>query len=201
VKELLARIRARIAEWKRQAQTLRDRASDQWSRFSPRDQQIITIAGIGGTVFLVGMIAVLAGSHLQKLDRDIAKRAQALQQIRDLKSDFKASKDRLDAINLRLRAQNSAPKTFLEDKAKEVNMLSGIDRMEERSAPPNDLFKAELIEVNLKKVTLANVTRYLYKIESANAGMTVHSLELSPNFQDGKYLDGKLIVQSLRPKE
>jgi len=180
--------------------TLRERATELWGKLSPRDQQIVTVVGVAGTVFFVGVVVALCGAHLSKLHRDIAERSKALVEIDSLHGEYMGEKQKLDALNIRLRQNGAEPKTFLEDKARELNIMGSIE-MTDRAAPPNDLFKAQLIEVSLKKITLANVSRYLYKIETGSAGMTVKSVELYPNFQDNKYLDGKLMVQALRPKE
>lgn len=196
----MQRLREQWALLMRRWQTLREQATELWSKLSERDQQIVSVVGIAGTIFLIGVIAALCSAHLSKLHRDIASRSKALGEIHDLRGEYMGEKQKLDALNIRLRQNGGEPKTFLEDKARELNIMGSID-MTDRAAPPNDLFKAQMIEVSLKKITVANVSRYLYKIESGSAGMTVKSIELYPNFQDNKYLDGKLMVQALRPKE
>lgn len=198
---MMQRLREQWAILMQRWQTLRERATELWGRLQPRDQQIVTIVGVGGTVFLVGIVVALCSAHLSKLHRDIASRAKAMNEIHDLHAEYMGEKQKLDTLNIRLRQNGAEPKTFLEDKARELNIMGSIDSMQDRAAPPNDLFKAQLIEVNLKKISLANVSRFLYRIENGSAGMTVKSVELYPNFQDNKYLDGKLMVQALRPKE
>lgn len=196
-----ASLRERIAKLRLRAAAAREKAQEGWGRLSERDQQIVTVGGIGGSIVLFGLILFFAVGHLSTLRRDIDKRSKLVVEMREMRAEYRAAKDRLDAINNRLRANNAPPRSFLEEKAGEVNVKQSIESMEERAAPPNELFKAQVIEVRLKKVTLANLTRYLHKIESAGAGMTVRSLDASPNFQDAKYLDAKVQVQALRPKE
>lgn len=196
-----APVRERIAQGRLRASAAREKLLENWSRLSERDQQIVTIGGIGGSIALGVLILFMAAGHLNTLRRDIDKRSKLVVEMREMRAEYRAAKGRLDAINDRLRANNTPPRSFLEEKAGEVNVKQSIESMEERAAPPNDLFKAQVIEVRLKKVTLANLTRYLHKIESSGAGMTVRSLDASPNFQDAKYLDAKVQVQALRPKE
>ena len=197
----MQKLREQWALLMRRWQTLREQGTELWGRLQPRDQQIVTVVAVAGTVFLVGIVVVLCSAHLSRLHRDIGSRTKALNEIQSLRGEYMGEKQKLDALNIRLRQNGGEPKTFLEDKARELNIIGSIDSMQDRAAPPNDLFKAQLIEVNLKKISLANVSRFLYKIESGSAGMTVKSIELYPNFQDNKYLDGKLMVQALRPKE
>lgn len=196
-----ASVRERIAQLRLRAGAAREKLLENWSRLSERDQQIVTIGGVGGSIALGGLILFMAAGHLATLRRDIDKRSKLVVEMREMRAEYRVSKDRLDAINTRLRANNAPPRSFLEEKAGEVNVKQSIESMEERAAPPNELFKAQVIEVRLKKVSLANLTRYLHKIESSGAGMTVRSLDASPNFQDTKYLDAKVQVQALRPKE
>jgi hypothetical protein len=188
LKELLARFALQ-----------RDRATEAWSRLSDRDRKLGTGLGIGVSVVLTVLVVYLATGHVAKLKSDITVRAKQLEDVREMRTDFRASKDKLDAINQKLKANSLPPKSFLEEKARETRVE--IQSMEDRAAPPNDLFKAQIVEVKIKKVTLANVARFLHKIESSGAGMSVKSLELVPNHQDPKYLDGKLHVLSLKPKE
>lgn len=193
------RLRAQWNQLMTRLSLYRERATEAWSRLSERDRKLGTGLAIGVTVVVSVLALYLATGHVQKLRTDIALRAKQLEDVRDMRTDFRASKDRLDAINAKLRASSLPPKSFLEEKARETRVE--IQSMEDRAAPPNDLFKAQIVEVKVKKVTLANVARFLHKIESSGAGMSVQSLELVPNHQDGKYLDGKVHVLSLRPKE
>ena len=177
----------------------RDRAADAWSRLSERDQKLAIGLGIGFSVVVAITTLYLATGHVQKLRSDIALRAKQLDEVRDMRTDFRASKERLDQINERLKANSAPPKSFLEEKARETRVE--IQSMEDRAPPPNELFKAQVVEVRIKKVTVANLTRFLHKIESSSAGMSVQSLELVPHHQDNKYLDAKVHILSLRPKE
>lgn len=199
-RRLLAPLDDRIRPLRARFDQTRERIADQWSRLSERDQQLVTILGTGGTVLLVGLMVFLAAGHLSKLRSDIDKRAKVLDEIRDMRAEFQASNEKLRSLEARLGSA-PPPRSFLEEKARETNVGSNIESMEDRGSPPNDLFRTQLIEVRLKKVSLANVTRYLHKIESSGAGMSVRSLDLTPNFQDSKYLDARIQVLALRKKE
>lgn len=177
----------------------RDRANEAWSRMSERDRKLAAGLVVGVGLVITVLVVYLATGHVAKLKSDIAIRAKQLEDVRDMRTDFRASKEKLDQINAKLRASSLPPKSFLEEKARETRVE--IQSMEDRTAPPNDLFKAQIVEVKIKKVTLANLTRFLHKIESSGAGMSVKNLELVPHHQDNKYLDGKLHVLSLKPKE
>lgn len=185
-------LQSRIAVW-------RERANEAWSRMSERDRKLAAGLAAGFALVIAVTTVYLATGHVQKLRSDIALRAKQLEEVRELRADFRASKERLDSINAKLRVNSAPPKSFLEEKARETRVE--IQAMEDRAAPPNDLFKAQVVEVKIRKVTLANLTRFLHKIESSGAGMSVRSLEVVPHFQDNKYLDAKVHVLSLRPKE
>lgn len=199
-RRLTAPIEARLRPARIAYEQYRDRASDAWSRLSERDQQLVTILGTGGTIFMIGLVVFLSAGHLSKLRTDIDRRAKVLNEIRDMRVEFQAANDKLKSLEGRL-ATAPAPRSFLEEKARETNVGSNIESMEDRGSPPNDLFKTQLIEVRLKKVSLANVTRYLHKIETSGAGMSVRSLDLTPNFQDSKYLDARVQVLALRKND
>ena len=177
----------------------RERGLEAWSRLSERDRKLGAGLGSGVALVITVLVVYLASGHVQRLNTDITVRAKQLEDVRAMRTDFKASKDKLDRINDKLKANSAPPKSFLEEKARETRVE--IQSMEDRAAKPNDLFKAQIVEVKIKKATLANVTRFLHKIESSGAGMSVQSFELVPHHQDNKYLDGKVYVLSLRPKE
>ena len=201
LRELLAPVLARVNELRLRLAALRDRGLDVWNRLTPRDQQVITWVGSAlGTVVAVSVI-FLGSSHLATVRKRIDTRTKQLVQVRDMRSQYNDDKGRLDAINVKLRANAGPPRTFLEEKAREVHVEGSLDGMRDLTAPPNDLFKSQVIEVKLKKVSVANVTRYLHKIETTGVGMSVRTLRLEPNFQDAKYLNATIEVLSLRPKD
>ena len=193
------RLRAQWNQLKNRLAIYRERGLEAWSRLSERDRKLGAGLGAGVGLVVTVLVVYLASGHVQRLNADITVRARQLEDVRAMRADFRSSKDKLDQINAKLRANSAPPKSFLEEKARETRVE--IQSMEDRAAPPNDLFKAQVVEVKIKKATLANVTRFLHKIESSGAGMSVQSLELVPNHQDNKYLDGKIYVLALRPKE
>ena len=201
MKELLNRIRAQWALLRARGAAIRDRAADNWSRLSQRDQKLAAWFGGVAAVLLILGIAWACNTRITRLHADIGTRAKQLEQVRDMRTEFKASKERLDSLSNRLKSNSAPPKSFLEERAREVNVAGSIQSMEDRAAPPNDLFKAQVIEVKIKKISVANLTRYIHKIEAAGAGMTVRRIEIVPHYQDNKYLDAKMQVLSLRPKE
>ena len=201
LRELLAPVLAQLRDLRQRGITARDRGLDVWNRLTPRDQQLVSWVGSGlGTLLLV-VTVLLASSHLSTLRKRIDVRTKQLVQVRDMRGQYNEEKSKLDSINAKLRANAGPPRTFLEEKAREVHVDGSLDGMRDLAAPPNDLFKSQVIEVKLKKVSIANVTRYLHKIETTGVGMSVRTLRLEPNFQDPKYLNATLEVLSLRPKE
>lgn len=196
---MIAKLRQQWAMFLSRAAIWRERATDTWSRMSERDRRLAAGLGAGIALVIAVMTVYLATGHVRQLRSDIALRAKQLEEVRELRADFRASKERLDSINAKLRANSAPPKSFLEEKARETRIE--IQSMEDRAAPPNDLFKAQVVEVKIRKATLANLTRFLHRIESSGAGMSVRSLEVVPHYQDNKYLDAKVHVLSLRPKE
>lgn len=193
------RLRAQWSLWMTRAADWRERCVDAWSRLPDRDRKLSVGLGAGIVLVLAVSVVYLATGHVRTLRTDIAVRAKQLEEVRAMRADFKVAKDRLDQIGSRLRANSAPPKSFLEEKARETRIE--IQSMEDRAAPPNDLFKTQIVEVKIRKATLANLTRFVHRVESAGAGMSVRSLELVPNHQDAKYLDAKIHVLSLRPKE
>ncbi len=201
LRELLAPLFAQTAQLRARLQTTRDRGLDVWNRLSARDQQLVTWFGSAvGTLMLV-VFVYFASAHLGTLRRAIDSRSRQLVQVREMRTQYSEEKLRLDQINSRLKASSGPPRTFLEEKARETHVDGSLDGMRDLAAPPNDLFKTQVIEVKLKKVSVANVTRYLHKIETTGVGVSVRSLRLEPNFQDVKYLNATIEVLSLRPKE
>ena len=201
LRELLAPVLAQLRDLRQRGITARDRGLDVWNRLTPRDQQLVSWVGSGlGTLLLV-VTVFLASSHLSTLRKRIDVRTKQLVQVRDMRGQYNEEKSKLDSINAKLRANAGPPRTFLEEKAREVHVDGSLDGMRDLAAPPNDLFKSQVIEVKLKKVSIANVTRYLHKIETTGVGMSVRTLRLEPNFQDAKYLNATIEVLSLRPKE
>ncbi len=198
---LRARVEAKLGPVVARVSRARERGADLWGRLPERDQRIVV--SLGGALLAAVVLggAFLGSSHQRKLENAIGSRTKQLEEVRTMRTEYRAMKDRLESIDQRLKASSGPPRSFLEEKARESRVDGGITSMEEKAAPPNEMFKTIAIDVRLKKVTLANVARYLHRIETTGVGMSVRTLDLSPNFQDGRYLDAKIQVLALRPKE
>lgn len=201
IRQLLAPLLSRWSEVSNRLLAWRDQGLDVWNRLSPRDQQLVAWLGSAGATLLLVLSIFLASSHLKTLRHSIETRTKQLTAVREMRTRYADEKSTLDSLSARLRTSSKPPRTFLEEKARESNVSSSLDGMRDLAAPPNDYFKTQVIEVKLKKVTVANLTRFLHKIASTGVGMSVRSLHVSTNFQDSKYLDATIEVLSLRPKE
>ena len=110
----------------------RERGLEAWSRLSERDRKLGAGLGSGVALVITVLVVYLASGHVQRLNTDITVRAKQLEDVRAMRTDFKASKDKLDRINDKLKANSAPPKSFLEEKARETRVE--IQSMEEAEA-------------------------------------------------------------------
>lgn len=174
-------------------------------KFSAREKVLIgtvIVVVIGAFLFLY--VISPAMDEVKKLDAKIPyveKQFQAARRIRAKCDQINALiaqvQDRLDK-----REGDFQPRSFLDKLSGQVGMdkgqLKGIKPI--KSTIENDVYKEERFGVTLKKISLEDLIKYLYKIESSKYLLTVRELSIDPDKREPNLLNAKFEVSTFTRK-
>ena len=158
-------------------------------RLNERERWIV-FGGAGAVAAL--LIVVIISTFMAALggmERRIVQRRDELRKIAALRGKFieiDRELSRLEEI-IQQGGTNFSINSFLETTAAENGIK--ITSVNEKSAPPNDLYRERQVEVNLKQIYLRNLVDFLYKIENSPRLLRIKSLQVKPNYSNPVYLN------------
>ena len=178
-----------------------DQLKDYYMRLSDREQYIVLgVAGALGIFFMVFVFSNTIGA-MNKLKRQIKQDRETAQNIGKFQKEYQDLKDQVDRLEnmVKKTPENFSLTSYLEGLAQEFSISP--DSMTPKTAPPNDLYKENRVEVRVMKVTLPNLINYLYRIENSDGVVRVNSLSVKPNFSDPVYLNAVFTVSAFSSKD
>ena len=173
-----------------------------WNAFSTLEPRERLLVGIAGGVAVVMLLVFGLAMPLMAATRNSERRAEAAQTevvaVRTLRDQFDAVNGRLGAVEERIQgAPQGEIFTTLEQLAKESQVR--VDAMEPRSAPASEGYRETKVQLTLKGQTLAQVVRYLHRIESAEQPLSIKSLRIRTRADKPELLDVTFTVSSFEP--
>lgn len=163
---------------------------------------------VGASALLVLLLIILvpiscASRRLGKMEneylnsqKNLVRLAQQVQAYTDLKGSAQA----LDASIK--RNKNASLSTVLEGLANDVGIGKNINSLKPRKISSNDAYEEQGLDVQLREVSLQNITDYLQKIESSpRLRMKVSKVQIKPKTTNRSMLDVTFQVSTLIPKE
>jgi len=171
-----------------------------WDNLSPREQILVSAAGVMAAVSLLVFAIVMP--FLNLADRAETRVQTAEQQVRAmvrLQREYAEINSRLSAVEQRIKNQGRQQniRTLLDNLA--GNSGVRIASMEERQASKNDHYVETKVEVSLKNVSLSQTIKYLHNIESSPQQLSVKSLRIRGRPDESQLLDVTFSVSSFEP--
>ncbi len=171
------------------------------SRLSERERYIVFGSAIGISVLIIIIIITSSLASLHRMEKKIARLESDLKKMESIRGrfiDIEREIERLEGI-IKRTGKNFSITTYLEKLAEENNIK--ITSVSEKTAPPNDLYKERLVEVNLRRIYLKNLVEFLYQIENSPQLLRIKSLQIRPNYSNPMYLNVIFNVSTFEPVE
>ncbi len=179
---------------------VRERFSELVATMSPRDRALF----VGLVVFVV--LALLAGgwwlgrSILGDVESRVAAREQTLVQLRALAAEHATASDSVAEIeaDLRKNAGQDLP-SFIEKKASEEGISANLQGVREKQIATEGTLEERTYTVEITKITLAQLTAFLYAIETDGYPLRVRSTKVKSITQQGvKLVNVSMEVSAFR---
>jgi len=174
-----------------------------WRRLSRREQQTIGWGALAAAAVLLYLFVVdPVQQRLDALDRLIPQKRQDLEQLVRLGDDYHRLNERMTTVDRRVQtaAENFSLLAFVESTAQEQvgkNHLAGI-----RPQPgmPFQGYEETVVQVQLEKVSLAQITGFLAGLERSSSYLRVKAVDIKSRFKPEEQLDATIDVAAYHLK-
>ena len=170
-------------------------------RLNQRERYIVLGSALAGAVLLVLIILGSAMGGLGRKERKITMLKDELRRINTIRGNFSEIEREIQRLEGIIRRTGNAFSitTHLESLAQETGVK--ITSLNEKTSPPNDLYKERQVEANLRQIYLRNLIDFLYKIENSRQLLRIKSLQIKPNYSNPLYLNVVFSVSTFEPVE
>jgi type II secretory pathway component PulM len=168
---------------------IRTRFNELVGNMSPRDRRLF--AGLVVTVLLGAVLTAgwLARGYLADLRSRVEDREQTLALINGLAGDYSNASDDIARIEEELRKNAGQDlSAFMEKSAQKVGISDNLKGVRERSVRTEGNLEEKSFNVDLDKVALAQVTSFLYEVETAGYPLRVRSIRVKASGAAGARL-------------
>ncbi len=156
-------------------------------------EKIFLWGGIGSlAVVLIVQLAVLpAVKRAQELTRLIPQKERELRELRQLSKELDSLKEAKAVMLQRIPAQERTlpPLSRLDGWIERSGLRQNIRSIKPSPSPGGE---GMVVEVQVEKAELPQLTRFLYEVQSTPGGSRIGRLAVKPRYTTPKYLDVSL---------
>ena len=170
-----------------------------WDRLSPRERLLVGLVGVffGFMFVLLAVVNPLLSASEQAGARTRAAKGE-LAAVERMRGELDEIQGRLSSVERRiLDSPRGNIFTTLETLASQSGVK--VDSMEPQTAPTSEDYRETKVQVVLKDVSLAQLTDYLHRIESASQLLSIKSLRIRTRPDQSALLDVNFSVSSFEP--
>lgn len=166
-----------------------------FDNISPREQVLVLVMCLTIFGMIIGFGGYLVSRDLTKRDKRIAAKAQKLEEIGQLRSDYKRRLAEQNRVAAEVKRNNNMRiLSYLENLSTAAGLtLKGAS---ERQGEPtgSDAVKEEAAEVRIDNVSLDRLYDFLKRIEEGNPLVKVRRLKIKTRFDNKEMLDASVTV-------
>lgn len=165
-----------------------------------RDRTALLLGGAAVAVLLLIGGIIAARTMLQRLDRTIASRSQAVRDIDRLRGEARGLQQQIRQAEEKLaQTEGISLITVVEGLANRVGGEGSLAYLRPASSSAQDGVQTETMELQLERQSLQQVLRLLWEIDNNPAApMGVASLRLQRRFDNHALIDATLTMNAYR---
>ncbi len=167
-----------------------------WDRLSPRERLLVGLVGalFGFMFVLLAVVNPLLSASDRAGQRTLAAERE-LADVERMRGELDEIHGRLSSVERRVR---EGPRGNIFTPLEALASQSGVkvDSMEPQTAPASEDYRETKVQVVLKDVSLAQLTDYLHRIESASQLLSIKSLRIRTRPDESALLDVHFSVSS-----
>jgi general secretion pathway protein M len=169
------------------------------AKLSPRERVMVAAAAAAVFVFVASLVSLSISSGITSRERRIEEKTRLLAQVSKLAEGWRERQAGRQALEARLRG----PQVQLLSYISQQGATYQIDVGDLRPATaPGDLegLKEDSVEVNLARVELSKLARFLQALERGQGVVQVRRLRLTSRNDDQRLVDATFTVSAYQLK-
>ena len=165
-------------------------------RLSSRDTYALLLGGVVVLITLVWLgIIDPYQQAMANLQSKVTSRERQLQDVQKLRQDYLDLKQELSEAQGRLsKAENFSLFSFVEAQVARYATKENLVYMRPQPTSTKDGWKEDTVEIKLEKITLDQLVRFLYSLETSDAVIQTKNLRVKTRFDNRSLLDVVMTV-------
>jgi type II secretory pathway component PulM len=167
---------------------------------SPREKRMIAFAAGGVVVFFLFILYVSFSSSIRKSEDTLEEKRLAFEKVQRLAQNFGEKQQERELLEAKLRQSPPALMSFVEERAKTEGLEKELGGMSDRGITSGGGSggkpRESSVEVNLGKVPLDKLGRFLQSVEQSPGVVRVRRLRVRKSSDNKEALDVTLTVSA-----
>jgi general secretion pathway protein M len=173
-----------------------------WNKLDPKQRNLAAGAAIFVLIALILEIAIFPfWDAKEKLTKAIKINQKKLSEITELAAEFTSQEAKTAAIKrtVSTRGADFTLFSYLEKKATQANVRGRIKYMNSSRGTQSASFEESLIDMKLEKITIKQLTDFLYFAESPADLVRIKKITINKMKESPEYLNAQLQISSFQP--
>jgi len=162
-----------------------DKLRDKWESITPRERRLVVLLGVSFVVVMVLYVALEISDGLDALEHKNARARKALLNLAHYRARTVTSTP--DDPTKLIGAQAVKLESYIYRAGEKAEVT--VPGVNTRSPTPRGKFTAHAATVEIRDLTLTQITAFLEALESESRVVVVSSLQIRRNFRDKEKLD------------
>ena len=175
---------------------------DYWTKLDARQRYLAALCAAAVLVALLLELAVFPmWDARSKMKKSITTYSKKLEEVIKIESEFAVSDAKITRIKNTMASRRADFTLFayLEKKAIAANVRSGIKQMNSMQGVKSPSFEETLIDLTLEKITIKQLTDFLYQIESPSEMIKIKRITVNKMKESPDYISAQLLIASYTP--
>jgi general secretion pathway protein M len=169
------------------------------AKLSPRERLMVSAAAAAVFVFIASLVSVSISTGISQRERRIEEKTRLLSQVSKLAEGYRAREAERKLLEARLKAPPVQLLSYISLQGTTFQIEVGDLRP---TNAPGDLegLKEEMVEVNLARVELGKLARFLQALENGQGVVQIRRLRLTTRNDDQRQVDATFTVSAYQLK-
>jgi general secretion pathway protein M len=169
------------------------------AKLSPRERVMVSAAAVAVVVFAASLISVQISSSVSRREQRIEDKTRVLSQVSKLAAGYRQRQTERQALEVRLKGPPVQLLSYISQQG--TAMQIDVGDLRPVNAPgETDGFKEDAVEVNLARVDLGKLARFLQALERGQGVVKVRRLRLNTRADDPRQVDATFTVSAYQLK-
>lgn len=173
-----------------------------FAKLDTRQRYLVAVCAAVVLVALVLSLAVFPMWDARvKMKKSIATNAKKLEEMVKIDADFTAQNVKISRIRKALASRRADFTLFsyLEKKAIAANVKGSIKQMSSMQGVKSPSFEETLIDLKLEKITIKQLSDFLYQIESPSEMIKIKRITVDKMKESPDYMSVQILIASYTP--